>query len=230
MMVHSIAAVSAPKPALADEPPAGAGEFTALDPLGSVLMLRRDETLFRDGDGATHYFKVVSGAVRTCKLLANGRRHVGDFFLPGDFIGLDALEQHAFDAESVGETTLIRYERGRVDALLGKSPQLSRSLHARLRVELSRAQARMLLLGRMTAQERLACFLLRMAARHRGDDRGRVSLPMTRGDIGDYLGLTTETVCRGFAQFKSLGAIAAPSPHHLRILDAEKLQAIADGG
>ncbi|HVM80552.1 MAG TPA: helix-turn-helix domain-containing protein [Stellaceae bacterium] len=214
--------------------PAGAneksdGSLSRLDDFGIVVTLKRDEVLFYEGDRAGCYYKVVTGAIRSCKLLADGRRHIGDFFLPGDFIGLNALETHGFTAEAVADASLVRYERRDVEALIQRDPRIGKSLLGRLCSDLSEAQARMLLLGRMTAQERLASFLLRMAARGAGCSTNLVALPMTRTDIGDYLGLTTETVCRTLAQLKHSGLIAAPSPHEVRVLRREALSEMAEG-
>src|SRR5690242_2979037 len=99
------------------EPVAMADVLAALDGIGAVVTLRRDEPLFRPGDSAEFYFKVLKGAVRGCRLLADGRRHIGEFFLAGDFIGLDAAESYAFAAEAIVETTFIRYSRRKVEAL-----------------------------------------------------------------------------------------------------------------
>jgi CRP-like cAMP-binding protein len=203
--------------------------LAGLDDIGMVITLKRDEPLFYEGDQAGCYYKVVTGAIRSCKLLADGRRHIGDFFLPGDFIGLNALDTHSFSAEAVADASLVRYERRDVEALIQRDPRIGKSLLGRLCSELSQAQARMLLLGRMTAQERLASFLLRMAGRGTEGPQNRVCLPMTRTDIGDYLGLTTETVCRTLAQLKSSGLIAASSPHEVRVLRREALSEMAEG-
>ncbi|HYC13113.1 MAG TPA: helix-turn-helix domain-containing protein, partial [Stellaceae bacterium] len=194
------------------------GDLSGLDALGVVVTLSRGEALFREGDTASRYYKVVSGAIRSCKLLPDGRRHIGDFFLAGDFIGLNALESYAFTAEAVADATLVRYKRRDVEALALSDPRIGKSLLGRLCSDLSQAHARMLLLGRMNAQERLANFLLRMAQRSAACGANLVSLPMTRTDIGDYLGLTTETVCRTLAQLKNSGLIDAPSSHEVRVL------------
>ncbi len=200
-----------------------------LDTLGSVLLLKRDSALFREGDPATSYYKVVSGAVRAYKLLPDGRRHITDFFMAGDLIGIGTLLTHACTVESVNDATLIRYERRAIDAMIMRSPRLGRLLLGRVCAELSKARTSMLLLGRMSARERLASFLLRIAARNRRDGSDIIPLPMTRADIGDHLGLTTETVCRTFAQLKSAGIIAAESPHELRVLEHQALAALAQG-
>ncbi len=100
---------------------------------------------------------------------------------------------------------------------------------ARVCAELSEARWRMVLLGRMSARERLANFLLHMAARRYREDCDTIPLPMTRSDIGDHLGLSTETVCRTFAELKSAGLIEARSPHELRVLKRPALAALAQG-
>ena len=200
-----------------------------LDTLGSVVLLKRDATLFREGEAAEWYYKVVSGAVRSCKLLADGRRHVTDFFLAGDFIGVEALTTHGTTAEAVNDAAVVRYERRIIEGLISRSPRVGRFLLGRACAELSEARSRMLLLGRMSARERLASFLLRIAARTHRDDRDSIPLPMTRSDIGDHLDLTTETVCRTFADLKSAGLIEAQSPHELRVLKRTALAALAQG-
>jgi CRP-like cAMP-binding protein len=212
-----------------DPPQADENGLGTLETLGSVVLLKRDATLFREGDAADGYYKVVSGAVRSCKLLADGRRHITDFFLPGDFIGVEALHTHGSTAEAVNGATVVRYERRVIDALVSRSPLVGRFLLGHVCAELSQARSRMLLLGRMSARERLASFLLRIAARSRREDRDSIPLPMTRSDIGDHLGLTTETVCRTFAELKSAGLIEARSPHELRVLKRPELAALAQG-
>jgi CRP/FNR family transcriptional regulator len=202
-------------------------ELAALDQVGSVVTLKREETLFYEGDVAEHYFKVVTGAVRSCRLLPDGRRHIGDFYLPGDFIALSEVESYLFTAEAVTDVTLVRYVRRNVDQLIGQRPQLGTCLFAMVCDGLSSAQEQMLLLGRKTAQEKIASFLLMMAEREGQGDR--VVLPMTRTDIGDYLGLTTETVSRTLTQLKNEGVITVKGIGEVNIADRETLEDMADG-
>jgi CRP/FNR family nitrogen fixation transcriptional regulator len=194
--------------------------MAALDHLGVVMSLRRDEVLFMPGDAATSYFKVIKGAVRSCQLLADGRRHIGQFFLADDFIGLDAGETYPVITEAVVETTLIRYSRRKVDALAAEQPRVAQSLIEIMRAGLAAARERMALLGHMTAMERIASFLLNAAERHAD---GRIDLPMTRTDIGDYLGVTMETVSRALSQLKSDGVITQRNMHELAIVDRAAL-------
>jgi len=199
--------------------------IAVIDRVGTVVTLKHDEALFREGDPADRYFKVVRGAVRGCKLLADGRRHIGDFFLPGDFIGLDAAETYGFSAEAVSDITIIRYARRKVEALAWQEPRVAKSLVKMMREDLCAARERMTLLGHLTAMERIASFLLTMADRT-GDTR--VSLPMTRTDIGDYLGLTMETVSRAFSRLKGDGVIEQKSVHEVVIVDRDALEELAE--
>lgn len=217
-------AIAAPEPPAEEE-----SDLGMLDTLGSVVRLKRDAALFYEGDAASSYYKVVSGAVRSCKLLQDGRRHITDFFLPGDFIGVEALGTHGSTVEAVNDATLVRYDRRLIDALVARRPRLGKFLLDRVCADLSQARAGMLLLGRLSARERLASFLLRIGARSRRGDGDTIPLPMTRTDIGDHLGLTTETVCRTFAHLKTAGLIEAQSPHELRVLKRQDLAALAQG-
>jgi CRP-like cAMP-binding protein len=198
----------------------------ALDRLGVVVTFHRDQSLFYEGDRAEFYFKVVSGAVRSCKLLPDGRRHVGDFFLAGDFIGLEAAISYIFSAEAITDTTLVRYSRRSVDALAAIEPRVGRRLLDIACHGLSAAKQQMVLLSRKTAEERIASFVLGMAERNGTADC--VALPMTRTDIGDHLGLTMETVSRAFSQLKSDGVLELKNSREVTIRNRDALEALAE--
>jgi CRP/FNR family transcriptional regulator len=185
--------------------PAVEDMLAVLDRIGTVISLRRDAALFVAGDPVRCCFKVITGTMRSCRILAQGRRHVGEFMLPGDFIGLEMGERWNFTVEAVSDATLMRYPRLRVGQLLQQQPRLGKRLLDLIGRELSAAQTQMLMLGRKTAVERLASFLLTMSVRTGKADR--VWLPMTRHDIADHLGLTIETVSRVFSLLKSRGVI-----------------------
>jgi CRP/FNR family transcriptional regulator, anaerobic regulatory protein len=213
-------------PTVAVSRSAAAAEGVAtLERIGVVMTVGREQTLFVEGDPAECYFKVVKGAMRSCRLLADGRRHIGDFFLAGDFIGLDAVENYSFSAEAVAPTTLIRYARRKVDALAEHDPRVAKSFVEIMRASLLAAHDRMTLLGRMSAMERIASFLINLADRSKD---ARIELPMTRTDIGDYLGLTMETVSRAFSQLKHDGVIRQCGAHEVAIADRSALKALAD--
>jgi CRP/FNR family transcriptional regulator len=192
---------------------------------GTIITLARDEPLFFEGDAADCYFRVLSGAVRSCTVLADGRRHIGDFFLPGDFLGLGAIGRYRHTVEAVGEARVASYARRSVDLLVDERPSLGRWLLAVACNKLAAADRHKLLLGRKSAQEKIASFIIHMVRRDPGSDR--VKLPMTRTDIGDYLGLTTETVSRTFTQLRTEGIIVLKGINELCILDWNALDGIA---
>jgi CRP-like cAMP-binding protein len=201
-------------------------DLAALDRIGTVVSLRRDQALFAEGDPARYCYKVLTGAVRSCRLLADGRRHIGEFLLPGDFIGLELDDVYRFTAEAVSDATLMRYSRQAVDHMAEQRPRLGRCLLDRICGDLFAAQSQMLLLGRKNAMERLASFLLSMADRTGSGDR--LSLPMTRSDIADHLGLTTETVSRVFGQLKSQGVIRMQASSEVVLRHRDGLETLAD--
>jgi CRP/FNR family nitrogen fixation transcriptional regulator len=175
-------------------------------PAGTPMMLRKGEELFAEGDEVEYFYQVVSGAIRTYKLLSDGRRQIDAFHLRGDIFGLEAGREHRFSAEAVGDVQVIAYRRSRLSALIEEDAAFrDRIMTATLR-SLQRAQDHMLLLGRKTAQEKLATFLLDMAQRISDDDE-HFDLPMQRSDIADHLGLTIETVSRTLTQFARSGLI-----------------------
>jgi CRP-like cAMP-binding protein len=195
--------------------------------IGAPVSLRRDQVLFYEGDPAQHCFKVVSGVVRSCKLLADGRRYVGQFHLSGDFVAIESDDTYRSTVEAVNDATLLRFPRRALDQLMQQQPQLGKSLLGILCGDLFAAQAQMLLLGRKSAIERLASFLLEMLERTGEDDR--LELPMTRADIADHLGLTVETVSRLFTQLKGRGIIRSDAVSEVVIRRRRELEEIAEG-
>jgi CRP/FNR family nitrogen fixation transcriptional regulator len=161
--------------------------------------------LFVEGDVAEHFYKVVSGTVRTSKLLSDARRQIDSFHFAGDFFGFEGAREHSFSAEAVDETTVIAFRRSSFRNLVRDYPEFADQLMTAMISSLQRARDHMLLLGRKTPQEKIAMFLLDTAARLRKGDR--IELPMRRADIADYLGLTKETVSRTLTQMNRDGLI-----------------------
>jgi CRP/FNR family transcriptional regulator, nitrogen fixation regulation protein len=184
----------------------------ALDLMGAPMPFGRNEEIYGEGEPADYLYKVVSGTVRTSKLLADGRRQVGAFYLPGDTFGLEAAAEHAFSAEAITAATVLVIKRSAVIALAARDNEVARQLWTLTARELDRAQVQVMLLVR-TAQERLAGFLLEMAERIA--DGNEIVLPMSRQDIADYLGLTIETVSRTMTQLTATAAIEVPSSRHI---------------
>jgi CRP/FNR family nitrogen fixation transcriptional regulator len=178
----------------------------ARTPAGMQKVLRKGEELFAEGDDAEYFYKVVSGAIRSYKLLSDGRRQIDAFHLQGDIFGLESRAEHRFSAEALGTATVIAYRRNRLAALTAEDPAFRDQVMSAMLRSLERAQDHMLLLGRKTAQEKIATFLLDMAERV-ADDEAHFDLPMQRTDIADHLGLTIETVSRTLTQFARDGLI-----------------------
>jgi CRP/FNR family transcriptional regulator, nitrogen fixation regulation protein len=165
----------------------------------------RGEELFAEGDACTFFYKIVSGTVRTGKLLVDGRRQIDAFHLAGDVFGLESGGQHRFTAEAVDDVVVVAYRRSRFVSLVHDDPAFGDQLMSSMLTSLDRAHDHMVLLGRKTALEKLASFLLDMARRSCGTDK--VVLPMQRTDIADHLGLTIETVSRTLSQMVRKGLI-----------------------
>lgn len=177
--------------------------------LGSTRVYAKDEEIFAEGDRAASFYKVVSGAVRTSKLLSDGRRQIDAFHLPGDIFGIESGEEHRFSAEAVGDATVVAYRRCGLDMLASSDNAFARQVVSAMMRSLERAQAHMLLLGRKSAVEKIATFLLDLSDRLA--EEGAIDLPMSRTDIADHLGLTIETVSRSLTQLERQGVIELPA-------------------
>jgi CRP/FNR family transcriptional regulator, nitrogen fixation regulation protein len=180
----------------------------SIELLGAPMTFGRNEEIFGENEPAEYVYKVVSGTVRTYKILNDGRRQISAFLLPGDMFGLEPGEDHTFSAEAISEATVLVVKRSAVTALAQRDGDIARQLWALTARELHRAQEHMLLLIK-NAQERVAAFLLEMAERVPAGNT--VQLPMSRQDIADYLGLTIETVSRTLTQLEAASTIELPS-------------------
>ena len=197
----------------------------------TTLDIGAGEPLIDEGQPAAHVFNVTSGAIKVYKLLVDGRRQMTGFLFPGDFLGLANDETYAYSAEAVTASTVCRFPRRKLEALLTKYPKMERRLLGIASHELAAAQEQMLLLGRKNAREKIASFLLMLSRRaaHRGLSADPIFVPMSRNDIGDYLGLTTETVSRTFSDLKSKDIIALLPAGKVRLVLRERLEDISDG-
>lgn len=194
--------------------------------LGVTLSVPAGRTIIIEGDPIDHYYRIVSGSVRLYKSVADGRRQIIDFLGPNECFGLTSHLAHAFSAEAISDVVMIRCSKRRLQDTLEERPELTSQLFHLACAELDLAQQRMLLLGRKSADERLASFLVDLAKRQ---DAARLQLPMSRQDIADYLGLTIETVSRLFSRFKRTGLIDLPDRHGVILKDRDRLAGIADG-
>ena len=180
----------------------------ALEPRATTVLAERDEEIVAQEDPATWCYLVVSGCVRTVRLMEDGRRQVGEFLFAGDLFGWEALDCHDFGAEAVTPVTLRRYARRDLEQLADQDRDVARKLRELSSSRLRSGREHMVLLGRKTASERIASFLLEMAARGNAGAKSTIELPMNRSDMGDYLGLTIETVCRRLTRLRLDGTIA----------------------
>jgi len=195
--------------AIASQPrPEPRDALDLLEQFGSNVAIERDHEILSQGDRAEYCYKILSGCVRRVKLLEDGRRQVGEFLMAGDLFGFEALDTHDFSAEAVSDVVLRRYPRRMVEALAESQFAFARRLRDMAAVSLRLAHGRLMLLGRKTASERIASFVLEMAERLPGRNDRMVELPMSRTDMADHLGLTIETVCRVLAVLRREGTIA----------------------
>lgn len=209
----------------------GVAELRKLDALAEHVTLKAGESLTREGDPARHLFNITAGSVRVFKLLSDGRRQVMGFLFAGDFLGLTAGNEFAFSAEAIEPVAACRFKREAYRALVKETPSLEAALLERANHELAAAHNQMVLLGRKTAQERLATFLLDLPSKDpaRFDGPNHVRLPMSRSEIADYLGLTIETVSRALTKLKTQGLIRLTALNDLTVVNSAALRRMAEG-
>jgi CRP/FNR family transcriptional regulator, anaerobic regulatory protein len=206
-------------------------ELEQLSASVTVKALRAHEILFLEGEPAAYLFILKTGVLKLYKQLRDGRQQVTGFAFGGDLIGLSVRECHMVSAEAVTETSVCAMPRARMRKLITAFPELEERLLAVVSHELSLAQDQLLLLGRRSATERLASFLLLLS--HRAAERGQptnpLCLPMGRSDIADYLGLSVETVSRSFTRLASDGVIRLINPYLVDVLRRNVLGAKSEG-
>jgi CRP/FNR family nitrogen fixation transcriptional regulator len=181
-----------------------------------------DAQIFSQDDEADIFYRVVTGVVRTCKFLSDGRRQIEAFHVAGDLVGFEAGGEYRVTAEAVSDCTLVPYRRVAIDAVLASDEALARSLFAHTMRSLKQAREHSLVLGRRSAAEKVANFLADWAKR--SADGRTASLAMTRQDIADYLGLTIETVSRTLSQFERDAVIELPALRQIRVKNPAALR------
>jgi CRP/FNR family transcriptional regulator, nitrogen fixation regulation protein len=184
----------------------------AIELMGTQMTFGANEEIYGEDEPAEFVYKLVSGSVRTYKILSDGRRQIGAFYLPGDVFGLEVGKVHQFAAEAIGKAVVRVVRRSAIVSLAERDCDVARELWTFTARELHRVQEHMLLLVK-SAQQRVASFLLEMSERLATSDS--MQLPMSRQDIADYLGLTIETVSRTMSQLVSESAIDLPSSRRI---------------
>jgi CRP-like cAMP-binding protein len=172
--------------------------------MGAAMSFPRNAEIFGENEPADYLYKLIGGAIRTYKILSDGRRQIGGFYLPGDVFGLEFGDEHTQSAEAITDAKILVIKRSALTALAERDAGIAHELYALTARELRRAQDRIVLLIK-SAQERVASFLLEMAERVPSGDA--VELPMSRQDIADYLGLTIETISRTLTALEGIAAI-----------------------
>ena len=181
----------------------------------------RYATIYCEDSSIDYVYQVVSGAVRDYKLLSDGRCQITAFHLPGDIFGFERGTRRRRTVDAIVPTIVRAIKRGELETAATEDTQIS-SLLLRMAIEdLDHAREQIVLLGRKTAIERVAAFLLEMDRRLPAS--GMMTLPMSPRDIGDYLGLTLETVSRALAQLHDQGVLGALDAKNIALKNRARL-------
>jgi CRP/FNR family nitrogen fixation transcriptional regulator len=201
-------------------------QFEPLIPLASIFRCSRGQQICRQGEPADRWFWIVMGTARRTVIRSDGRRQIVDLLLPGDCFGFTNGPEYDDSVEAVArETYVAGCVRRDAEAMAESNPQLAREIRRATFEVLWRLQSQLVIVGRVTALEKVGAFLLEMSARlsrRRSDDR--ILLPISRYDIADYLGLSVETVSRSLTHFKQRGVIKLFGPRSVKILDRAVLE------
>jgi CRP/FNR family transcriptional regulator len=199
------------------------------DVLGPVQTLPSREDLFLEGDEASHAYEVLDGIICAYRLLPDGERQIIGFYYPGDVLGYCCLETHAYSAQALTSARLRRIPRATLERSMHQRPGLASKLLQMAALELTATRDHLVRIASGSASAKVASFLLALSRRNRavGQDPTEIRLPMTRTDIGDYLGLTIETVSRTLSRFKQQGLIDLPRTTQVKIKSESDLRALA---
>lgn len=187
------------------------------------------EDLFLEGDKCRNAFEILDGVICAYRLLPDGQRHVVAFYFPGDLIAHCCDSEYAFSAQALGRARVRRIPKNAIDRLIGICPNFARKMIRVSNRELQATRLHLMCVAAKSAEARMASFLLMLARRvpASGEESSGINLPMTRVDIGDYLGLTIETVSRTLGKFKRAGTIALPRTTVVQLRDRAELERLA---
>jgi CRP/FNR family nitrogen fixation transcriptional regulator len=205
--------------------------LTSFEGLAVDIRCSRGQEICGPSGSSEYWYRVVSGSARRCVIRFDGRRQILDLLLPGNFFGFsDPFEQDS-NVEAIAKGTVIAaYPRKRIESLADKNPRLACEIRQVSSKALERSRAYLLILGRITAREKVGAFLLNMAERTQGPANTFI-LPVSRYDIADCLGLSAETVCRSLTELRQQGKIALHKARCVTILDRQRLEeGNEDGG
>jgi CRP/FNR family nitrogen fixation transcriptional regulator len=191
-------------PSIRDAP---LGALDALEQFSRMVLIRRTHDIYKHDEPTDFCWMILSGCARKVHVLEDGRRQIREFGWPGDLIGMDGPGTYYSDAEAVTDVALRRYPRPVIEARARSDVAFALWLRMITEDHLREAHRQMVLLGRKTAAERIASFLLQMNRRSPSTDGQIVQLPMNRTDIADHLGLSIETVCRNLVNLQREGIV-----------------------
>lgn len=196
-----------------------------------IRTIEERELLFSEHDRRTHMYRVESGAVAVYKIMPDGRRQIVGFAYPGDLIGLEAHDTYRFNAQAMRPTRVRCVRWATLQHIARQDPEFGLKLYDAVSLELAAAHDLLLATGRRSATERVTTFLLAMSRRNERCDRDPLvlDLPMTRSDIGDFLGLTIETVSRTFTKLRRQKVIDLAQITRVHLRDLDQLEQLAEG-
>jgi len=199
--------------------------------ISSVRTVTPKEVIFCQDEPGDYVYEIIEGVVKLYMLTADGRMQITGFAYPGQILALDADVAYSTTAEAVTHTELCQYPRAKFERVIDECPQLARQLFAIVARDLTVARSQMLLLGRKSATEKVASFLLDLSELKdaRGEDPSVIDLPMSRGDIGDFLGLTIETVSCTITRLRQLGVLDLRQHRTVVVRDIDRLSDLAEG-
>jgi CRP-like cAMP-binding protein len=200
--------------------------LAGLDALATPIRRRRGEIVCDEERSSGFLYRIASGAARRCALDADGRRRIVDLLFPGDFFGFEGEGRAGATIEAlVDETIVLRYPRREIEAIADADPKAARAVRDIAFATIARLETQISLLGRVNAVEKVGAFLLALQQRQSADGADRVTLPVSRCDIGDFLALAPETVSRSLSTLERRGAISLPAPRDIDIVDRPALRA-----
>jgi CRP/FNR family nitrogen fixation transcriptional regulator len=214
----------APPPGFSSTPWDVADTREELTLSGVAMQVAADRQIYGEGDEARYFYKVISGLVRTCRFLSDGRRQIDTFYRAGDVFGFEAGADHVMAAEAVTDCSVVAYRRRGLETMVSQDDRLGRWFFAHAMNCMASAREHSLLLGRGSAAQKIAAFLQAFVDRDRA--ASVIDLAMSRQDIADYLGLTIETVSRTLSQLERQGVIGLPSARRVELKDRRALRAL----
>ncbi len=202
-------------------------DVAGLAAAASVKRFKAGETLYVEGDQAPYCYQIIDGVAKEYNTLEDGRRQVADFYAVGELFGISEINEHLHTAEAITDCVVRCYPRDAYLRAVAASPELSQQFVDTLMTRLHRARERIVMLGRMSAAQRVAAFMLRLSSEQETTDD--VQFVMSRQDIADHLGLTIETVCRVLSAFKKSHIIEMKTARLFDVPDINALDNAAHG-